>query len=319
MGTRIGSPVPRTDQPRRARRRASRRAALALTAVLALALTGCQSLRGGDAGDPPTGDDVVPGGVPAASGAPVLELATGGGFVPWGYDFSALPTLVVYDDGRAIVPGPQIAIYPAPALPNLQVEQLSADDLDALIAAARDAGLLADAPDYGMPNVTDLPTTTLTLTVDGRTYTHAAYALGFVDGESAGQDGAVAPQDSGLTQEQADARATLVDFIAAANDLVGALGNGESYPITAFGVLAQAIDTSVEGAVAPDAQVLPWPLDVALADAVGCTVVDGDAAQTLLATLASANQATLFTQGDVTYSVWFRPLLPHETGCEALG
>ena len=52
----------------------------------------------------------------------------------------------MYDDGRAIVRGPQIAIYPAPVLPNLQVEQLSAADLDALVDAARDAGLLATPP-----------------------------------------------------------------------------------------------------------------------------------------------------------------------------
>lgn len=297
---------------------ARRRAGVALTAILAFALTGCQSLGDGGAGDPPTDDDVVPGGTPAVAGAPVLQLSSRGGFSMIGYDFSAPPTLTVYDDGRAVVPGPQIAIYPAPVLPNLQVEQLSADDLDALVAAARDAGLLADPPDYGMPNVTDLPTTYLTLTVDGRTVTHAAYALGIVDGESATPEGALARGDSGLTDAQAAARQTLAQFIATANDLVGATGAGELYAIEAFGVFAWPIDASVEGAVAPDVQVLPWPLDVALADMTQCTLVDGDAAQTLLATLAGANQATVFTQDDVTYTVWFRPLLPHEAGCEAL-
>ncbi len=76
----------------------------------------------------------------------------------------------------------------------------------------------------------------------------------------------------------------------------------------------------VEGAVGGlAAQVLPWPLDLALADAAECTVVDGDAAQTLLKALAGANTATLFEQDGVTYSVFFRPLLPHESGCEGLG
>ena len=64
---------------------------------------------------------------------------------------------------------------------------------------------------------------------------------------------------------------------------------------------------------------LPWPLDVPLADATECTVVDGEAAQTLQGTLAGANGATQFEQDGVTYNVWFRPLLPHESTCDGLG
>lgn len=287
----------------RTHRIARRRAAWALTAALAVALTGCQSLRGDDVGDPPADDDVAGGGTPAAAGAPVLQISASGGFVPMGWDFAAMPTLTLYGDGRAIVPGPQIMIYPGPLLPNLQVEQVSSDAIDAIVAAARDAGLLAAAPDYGMPNVTDVPTTYVTLTVDGRTYKHAAYALGMVDGEGGGGDGWGAA-DAGLTDEQATARAALATFVQTANDLVGASGNGESYAIEALAMFARPIDTSVDGAVAPETQVVPWPLETRLADAAECTVVDGDAAQTLLAALSTATQATVFEQDGVTYNAW---------------
>ena len=170
----------------------------ALTAVLALALTGCQSLRDG-AGDPPADDvaaggsdeapaDPGPGGVPAGVGAPVVQVWSGGGFVPVGWDFSQVPELTVYEDGTIITPGPQIRIYPGPLLPYVLVSQLDAADVEAIVAAARAAGLLTAAPDYGMPGVADLPTTHIAITVDGVTYEHAAYALGYVSGE--GMDGA---------------------------------------------------------------------------------------------------------------------------------
>lgn len=305
----------------RTHRIARRRAGWALTAALAVALTGCQSMRDGGVGDPPADDDVAPGGIPAVAGAPLLQLSFSGGFVPMGWDFANVPSLTVYEDGRAIVPGPVIAIYPGPALPNLQVEQISDDDLAAIVAAAREAGLLAAPPDYGMPNVTDVPTTFVTVTVDGQTYEHAAYALGMVDGEGGpGMGGEGWPAaDAGLTEDQAAARATLAEFIQTANELVGASGDGEPYPIEALAMFARPVDTNVEGAVAPETQVVPWPLETALADAAECTVVEGDAAQALLAALASANQATLFEQDGVTYGAWFRPLLPHEDGCAALG
>ena len=301
---------------RRRARRATTGPRLGLAAVaMALALAGCQSLGGGS-GDTP--DDVVPGGVPDA-GAPMLQIEISGGFVMMGYDFSRVPELTVYADGRAIVQGPQIAIYPAPALPNLQVEQLSEADVAALVAAARDAGLLAEPPVYGQPRITDVPTTFVTLTVDGRTYEHAANALGFVEGEGSMGEGAPPAGDSGMTADERAARVALAGFVATATDLVGATGNGEPYEITAFGVFAQPVPdgagTTADGLAV---QVLPWPLDVPLAAAAECTVVDGDAAQTLLKTLAGANTATQLEQDGVTYNVWFRPLLPHQSTCDGL-
>ncbi len=165
---------------------AGRGAARGISAVaLALTLAGCQSLGDGVA-DPP--DDPTPGESPDDA-VVLLQIEVSGGFVMMGYDFSRVPELTVYADGRAIVQGPQIAIYPGPVLPNLQVEPLSEADVAALIAAARDAGLLAEAPNYGQPWITDVPTTFVRLTVDGRTYEHAAYALGFFEGETSAGGG----------------------------------------------------------------------------------------------------------------------------------
>jgi len=297
---------------------ATRRAGLGVAAVaLALTLVGCQSL--GNAPGDGVPDDVIPSGSPDAD-AVLLQIEVSGGFVMMGYDFSRVPELTVYADGRAIVQGPQIAIYPGPVLPNLQVEQLSEADVAALVAAARDAGLLGEAPSYGQPWITDVPTTFVRLTVDGRTFEHAAYALGFFEGETPADGVAPSAEESGITEEERAARVALAGFIATANDLVGATGDGEAYQIDAFGIFAAALpDGGATTADGLEPQVLPWPLDVPLADATECTAVDGDAAQTLLGMLADANSATLFEQDGVTYNVWFRPLLPHETGCHGLG
>lgn len=310
-------------------RRTVRRSALlgAAAGVLVLALAGCQTGSSDDGGDAGAGgeDDVSDtGDLPEIGGdgsTLVLQVHSAGGFVPWGYDFAAVPSLNVYADGTAIVLGPTTLEYPGKALPNLQVVQLPDGALEEIVAAASDADLLAPGPDYGMPNVTDLPTTTVTIVVGGQTYEHAAYALGAGPGENAPEDeGMFGGGDSGLTEEQSAARVALARFVQQANEAVGGAGATESYAISALAVLAMAVgpeaDSGVEGI---EIQVLPWPVPgTALSGAGQCALVEGADAQTLLTTLADANQLTQFEQDGVTYQTWFRPLLPHETGCADL-
>ena len=323
--------------------------------AMALTLAGCASL-GADGDD---GGLLSGSGSDGESAAPVLQIVLAGGFVPMGYDFSRVPELTVYGDGRAITHGPQILIYPGPLLPNLQLAELDDADVAALVESAREAGLLGEAPEYGQPPVADAPTTFVTLTVDGETYTHAANALGFGDGT--GADGELVPGDgemSGLSDEERAARVALAEFVAGAHELVQTAGGTESYEIPAFGVFARPTveavpdDTTVEPqpgveaepGVAPEPgvegepgaapepgvegepgiepelerQVLAWPLDVALAGAGECVLVDGADAETLREVLTDANAATLFEQDGVRYETFFRPLLPHEDGCDDL-
>ena len=304
---------------RRSRRLRTGAAAVALVA----ALTGCQSRADGPGRADP--DEVSPGAVTDADpGAPVLQIELSGGFVMVGYDFATVPELTVYADGRAVVHGPQIAIFPPPALPNLQVERLDEADLAALVAAARDAGLLTEPPVYGQPGVADLPTTFVRLTVDGQTYEHAANALGVVEGESdsaqgAGTDALLPADGSGLSDPELAARASLAAFVAQAHQIVAATGDGEPYPVTAFGVFAREMPSDLTTPDGMEIPALPWPLDVVLADAQECALIDGEPAQRLLETLAQASTETLYEQGDVIYGAWFRPLLPHESTCADLG
>ena len=76
--------------------------------VLALALAACAG-QGGDAAAPPSSAGPLPTGL-------VLQVAHTGGFTTPEVQATRLPLVSVYGDGRILTEGPQIAIWPAPAL-----------------------------------------------------------------------------------------------------------------------------------------------------------------------------------------------------------
>jgi hypothetical protein len=311
-----------------------------VAAVVVLTLAACADVNGpgsapspGDGGDPGDAADDAP-----HPDVPLLQIHAGGGFLPLGWDFARVPELTVYADGRAVTHGPQIAIYPPPVLPNLLEVVLDDADLDALVAAARDAGLLDEVPpDYGLPNVADAGATFVTLGVDGRTSAHVAEALSVVDGiegvepapgaevtdPSGRTPESPTPENAalwGLTEENLVARAALASFITRARELVAGVVESVPYDIDAFAVMArpaQDVPADVDAPVGedPPPQVLPWPLEVPLADAYDCLVVDGEDARVLAAALAGVGFTARYEQAGVRYDAWFRPLLPHEDGC----
>src|SRR6185312_17432162 len=99
--------------PRPVRRRSViARSAAALAALLLLGACAAQSPspRGGGSSPYPYAPDQL-----------VLRVAYTGGFVTPQVVVSRLPLVSVYGDGRVLTEGPTPAIYPGPALPNLQV------------------------------------------------------------------------------------------------------------------------------------------------------------------------------------------------------
>ena len=68
--------------------------------------------------------------------------------------FSLTPTIVISNDGRVLTGGVVPAIFPGPLVIPVVEQQLTAAGWSKLVAAARDAGLLAGARDFtggGMP------------------------------------------------------------------------------------------------------------------------------------------------------------------------
>jgi hypothetical protein len=267
---------------------------------------------GGDGGDDPTIDH------PTGADELILRLEQGGGFVPVEYNLRNFPGVSIYGDGRMIVQGPVIEIYPGPALPNLQVTRLTEDAIQAILAEAEAAGLLGPDASYDYPCVTDLPTTTFSVNADGATHTTSAYALGFADG------GMSTGQCEGV---DVAAREELLDFSTKLGHVRGWLPAGSFSDEEPFAPSALRVYvTKYRGAGEPELEQpeVVWPLDTAL-DRFGepdvnlqdyrCGVVEGQDLDALLPEAQAANERTPWVSGGATYGLVFRPLLPDESGC----
>jgi len=270
--------------------------------VAALGFAAC-----GSDSDSPAADDSLPPVAdgyhyPTGAGDVVVEYAEVGGFIPREFAFQQTPNVLVSGDGRVFGPGAQIAIYPGPLLPAVQVQPITEEGIQAILAAADEAGLLQEV-EYEQPtNIADASTARVTITVNGETYVHEAYALGLAN-----------PGESG--QETTPERQALADFIAQLNDLAGLvgadeLGEQEIFDPSEYGIEALVVeDLSVYGTDGIEPTVVDWPADASfrLADAAICTVVPASAVGD---TLTAANQLTFFTDADVTYQVLAKPILP---------
>jgi hypothetical protein len=245
---------------------------------------------------------------PTAATKVVLRVSSGGGFVAPQVNLRAVPAFTLYGDGTIVVPGPVVQIYPGPAILPLVRSKLAERRVQAILARARAAGLLArGAIAYGMPGVSDMPTTTLILNAGGRQITRQAYALGTTAGGRP------------LPAKQAKARRLLAAFIAG---LPHGLA-GSHYTPRAIAVYIQP----ASGQAQPGARPVVWPLasDLATAGKRGssglnyrCITVRGAEVATLLSTLRRANELSRWKPraGSASaYSIVARPLLPDERAC----
>jgi hypothetical protein len=270
--------------------------------VAALALASC----GSDAGSPAADDSLPPvtGGYEHPTGADdvVIEYAEVGGFTTRELTFQRTPNALVSGDGRVFSPGAQIAIYPGPLLPAVQVQPVSEQGIQSILAAADEAGLFRDV-EYEQPaDIADASTARVTINVNGETFVHEAYALGMgLPGDGA--------------EEATPERQALADFIAELNDLpslVGAdeLGEQTLFDPSQYGIEALVVDDLAEyGSDGIEPTVSDWPADmsVRLADASTCIAVP---AEEIGETLLAANQLTFFTDAGITYQVLAKPILP---------
>jgi len=288
------------------------------TAVMALVMVAC----GEDTveqGSPPTATLPPPADTsgseqndpsaythPTGADQVVLEYAEVGGFVPRSYAFQTPPVILVSGDGRVFTQGAQIAIFPGPMLPAIQVQTISELGIQRLLAAADEAGLFAEIDYTAELNVADASTATVTIDVDGETWIHEAYALGI--GAGPGQAD---------TEGDAD-RVALLDFLAQLGDLAALVGPDELGPSEIYEPDSYLIETLVvdnpldfsNGEIEPN--IVAWPTDatVRLADAVVCSVA---LASEVGSVLEAADQLTLFSDDGVVYQVLAKQQLPGTT------
>ncbi len=248
--------------------------------------------------------------VAAGADKPILRLSKYGGFMPPGYLLTMMPTVALYGDGRLIVQGPTIEIYPAPLLPNLRQLHVTPAEIQKIVAAADAAGLLGPDAHYDAINIMDAGTTVFTTTVDGRTHTVSAYALG----------------ESGISNDAAvtSGRTKLVDFSTKISDLARFLGrplsDTQAYAPTEMRVFvgpAPGVDPAF-----PNPQTAPWPLTVnpklghAITNpGITCMVIKGADLTSFLKVATGANALTVWSAPSGRFSVSVRPLYPEEMGC----
>jgi hypothetical protein len=248
----------------------------------------------------------------------VVRIENGGGFVAPTYQLRQLPWLSIYGDGRVMVLGPQIEIYPGPALPNVVTFRISEEGLQKVLEEALGAGLLGADAHYQYPGIADAGTTTFTVVAGGKRHVVSAYALS--------EGGAM---DSQLDPGTLRARTALLAFEEKALDLRSWLRAAIVEPESAyrFDALRIFVATPQPADQEPQPTIVDWPLPTALASfgapLVGnlgdtrCAVVSGDDLAKLLPAVQSSNELTLWRSGGKEYQLVLRPLLPDESGCPA--
>lgn len=282
--------------------------ALLVAAVSAFTFAGCGEGGGGTATTEPGGDSIIH---PAGADEVILRVDSASGFVPVSYNLTRLPQFTLYGDGTVIVVGPTIAIYPGPALPNLQATRISEEAVQAILSAAREIGLFATGVDYGRPGITDVPTTIITINADGTTYESSIYALG-MEGDPA------------LTMEQQQARASISALLGKLQDpqvFETAELTWKPYEYSALAVYSVAVNASdLPGTDEVQPNRLKWPLgdlgtigEPVQPEGFRKVVLTGEDLAALKPLLDQATQITLWEAGGREYNLCFRPLLPDET------
>jgi hypothetical protein len=283
-------------------------------AVPLLVLTACAQTSGNTAaGAPASGSTESAAAFPQGANELVLRTESTGGFMPIERVVGNLPSVSVYGDGRVITDGPVPAIYPGRALPNVQVQIISPEQVRQLVEQGLAAGVRTGA-DFGQPGVADAPATRVTvMTADGP-QTVTAEALNEAQA-----------QDPRLTPEQRAARTRLAKYVQTLTGLAGAQGMPAPVPYDAVEVAVLAHPWAQPGGGAPGKNPdQAWPGPALPGQVInenvgmGCVVVTGAEKDKVLAAAKSATAITPWTHGGKKWAISFRPLLPDEQGCAAL-
>lgn len=276
--------------------------------VVMMILTACSSgnVEHHGRGLPP--GPVVPGGGEDV----VFRIDTRGGFTSLEYQLGIVPQLSIFGDGRVIVSGPVTEQYPPHALPNLLTGTLAHATVVALATRAIELNLLGPA-DFGSPGVSDMPTTTVTLNVDGH-HELKAYAADFTAVQG----------DQGVSSAALDARRRLSRLTRALTDTATKVAT-EPYVASAVAVHARPIEPSAGDTSGITPNTIEWPLgdlatlgtrtDGTVELAYRCTVLTGSDSNRALAAARDATSITRWLSHAVEYSIVWRPLLPDEHRC----
>jgi hypothetical protein len=272
-----------------------------------------------------------PEATPAAE-RPALLLrfeAIGGNVTPE-MKLIAMPEFSLYDDGSMYRLGPVIAIFPPPALPNVTRMRIAPDGVTAIMERARAAGL--DQP-RNVPNPMEqegIASIRIRFNDDGQVIDSTTFGL-FTD---IGLDVDWDASTRAAFKAMGDLLTYLVNLPAElpAHALLEPEipVDPERLQIVSF----EAMPDSVLPSVGPDLNQPPltWPLstplaeisspyepgaDAGLSDPV-CVELSAADVESVVATAREGNLMSPWIDGDATYGLLLKPLLPDMAGCAPL-
>jgi hypothetical protein len=259
------------------------------------------TVPGSDAGST-EGSSTAPGsteGSNAGSNDAVIRLETLGGFVRPETLFNRVPTLLVSGDRRVFSPGVSTMEYPGKLVAPIMVRSMDPDTIGRMFEIFKAHKLLRTVTYATNPMIADAGDTSLTFTIDGTTYQHIAYALGF---------------DNEKDADRAELAAAVNEVSALAAESATSAPDGESlFTPTNYQVrsLSEDMAGSPGDGIVPNEQT--WPTGVArLSDATDCIDVAASAVEPLL---PSATSITRFVEDGKKYVLAVRPVLPGMAKC----
>ena len=250
--------------------------------------------------------------------AVVLRVSYSGGFVGPGFDLLNHPTFSLLGDGRVIVPGAQVLLFPGPALPAMNVRRLTESGIQAVLAELEATGLFAEDLDLrGAANcVADASDVIFALHADQRDVTVTVYGLGILDG---------AGSCPGVSADELAMHVTLNRLTARLSDLdswlpAGSWADGwQDYRPDAMRLIVRNADADEPDGSGIPSSLVPWPAGSDPATfgeetdfGLRCGVVGGTDADEWYDLLGAANQLTRFNRDEHRYAVSIRFLLPDE-------
>lgn len=298
-------------------------AALAALLVIGALLLAFSQVGNAGSGDKNDGDDrpvptrpADPDSIDHPTGRHdlILRVTLEGGFVTPEANLSRLPIFSLFGDGTYVIEGPVPAIYPPPALPNLQAGRLTEEGIQHILRQARDAGLLDGDRTYGPGPIFDAATTVFTINAGGHSFVTRVTDL---SGES----------NPDMDATERAARAELVAFVGnlpssgmpLAAELIAE--SERAFAIDRLQLIVIPDDSPYAPPVPEDIRLaaFAWPLasdlatfgaelDVLPGTRIG--VVEGAELPVLLAELQQTNTLTRWLSNGEAYVLIAVPLMP---------
>lgn len=245
----------------------------------------------------------------------LVRVAFEGGFVAREWTYRSLPSFSLYGDGRLVLPGAQIELYPGPALPAISTRTLTEAGVQATLAEVLDSiqGVPDEMLDMGSVGMADVPTTVITVHAGGVDRTIKVYGLS-----------ELTERPERMSEEEFMARGKLQELVTKLGGLESWLPEGILGTETMYESSGARLFVSEYQKVDMPQEPIMWPLggnldrfgDLASgSDTYRCGVVVGSDWSAVRDAASQANELTPWTEAGSRFSILFRPLLPDETGC----